>query len=437
MVLTNYADVQFTGEINVGNQSLSAVLDTGSFELMVFSSVCEGCGVVERLYKHEESTTYEVGDIIARHTFGSGETWSHEAAEEVAVGPFKASPQWFWEVVQSEMPVLQDASFQAIVGMGLPGSALRLAERRQDELKEESSAALEAGVEVSAELRRQLMESNRSVERQMNKIDLAMNLGIQRFSVCIGRVSGSPGYWVWNDEDPRARPQVFHRVQVKGNLHWSTTLSDARIGPDANGKVVGLGCGGEESCGALLDTGTSLLAAPREAIEQVKAALEALDGDCDRISTLPSFRFNLGGVELELPPSSYVGRIFGEIPDAFLNILHFEHIGLSYVDGEEVRCQPLFMSIDAATQFGAMWILGLPFFRKYYTVFDSMPSDDKEGSFVNSVFIAEADSQCYPNDNMFMLKEGSPSEHIMVLNASSIKIPHWMHEVIKSKKLEL
>merc|ERR1719498_145592 len=35
------------------------------------------------------------------------------------------------------------------------------------------------------------------------------------------------------------------------------------------------------------------------------------------------------------------------------------------------KCAPLFMKIEKMTQVGPMWILGMPFFRHYYTTFDT------------------------------------------------------------------
>merc|ERR1719382_487327 len=49
----------------------------------------------------------------------------------------------------------------------------------------------------------------------------------------------------------------------------------------------------------------------------------------------------------------------------FMPHLYQEHHKLF----REVGCQPLIMTMDADSQFGPLWILGMPFFRKYYTNF--------------------------------------------------------------------
>merc|ERR1719181_2460594 len=43
------------------------------------------------------------------------------------------------------------------------------------------------------------------------------------------------------------------------------------------------------------------------------------------------------------------------------------------------------------TQFGPMWLLGMPFFREYYTSFD-LGTQTRE----RKVFIAKADKDCQP-----------------------------------------
>merc|ERR1719163_2518276 len=57
------------------------------------------------------------------------------------------------------------------------------------------------------------------------------------------------------------------------------------------------------------------------------------------------------------------------------------------------RCKPLFMAMEQATQFGPLWILGMPFFRSYYTTFSIGKSRQDR-----ALYISAADSECFPSE---------------------------------------
>lgn len=432
VTLQNYGDVQYTGAITIGGQSLSGVFDTGSFELLVFSRECATCGTPKLLYSHNRSQTFVRGNLTNKHSFGSGDAWSNEAFDSVQLGPLRAGNQTFWEVVDTAMPVLSDSAFQVIVGFGPRHSARRLAEQEEEEERENRAAMAEAGLNMDPD-DRAMEELHQLVVRAQGLVDLPEHLGLDRFAICIGHQKGEPGHFVLNEVDPRQSPTVFTQLPVAGSLHWSVELTDARVGhaPYGDDSVIDVGCGGSSGpCGAIFDSGTSLIAAPREAITQIEEAIEKLDGDCSKLDELPDLRFNLAGVEFSLPPDSYVGRVIGEIPSALAEFLHFKALD----DDVHGRCQPLLMTVDAETQFGPMWILGIPFFRKYYTVFDSTEVNGSEG---NSLFVAEADDACTPENGMSLLnkprrRRGEPME----INPNHLHMPHWARHIVKQRRRE-
>ena len=103
---------------------------------------------------------------------------------------------------------------------------------------------------------------------------------------------------------------------------------------------------------AIVDTGTSLLAGPVDEVKEIAKAVGAhafLHGEylisCDKLNTGVNIDIVLGGVTYTLTPKDYI------IPDASLCL--FGMIGL-----------------DVPAPAGPLWILGDPFIRKYYTVFD-------------------------------------------------------------------
>merc|ERR1719271_1401856 len=76
--LENFGDMQYTAEVQVGGQPLRAIPDTGSFDMLAFSSRCATCGRAAK-YDSFGSPTYRPGSLQVRHTFGSGQTASYEA----------------------------------------------------------------------------------------------------------------------------------------------------------------------------------------------------------------------------------------------------------------------------------------------------------------------------------------------------------------------
>jgi len=430
MRLKNTQDVQYSGTVKVGGQKLRGVLDTGSFELLVFSRECVQCGNTSILYDHRRSPDYQKGDLDIMHSFGSGNTWSHEAWDRVEIGTLGARRQSFWEVVDTAMPVLRTASFQAIVGLGPPGSAIKLAEQQASQAQAAKRSLVKLGHPIPDDVAENVRDFEKAAQHARRRTDLAQSLGVQSFSICFGPARGDPGYLVWNDLQP-IDARVFTRIPVMGSIHWSVELTDVRIGPGGvlgSRGVIDVGCSSSSAgasssrgpCGAVLDTGTSLIAAPKEAIHFVRKALEALNGDCSQIHKLPDLRFKLGGYEYSLPPSSYVGQVIGDIPPALGQFVNF-HAPTNNPNGD-IECQPLLMSIDASTQLGPMWILGLPFFRKYYTTFRTKPSSNLTG---NEILTAEADHHCMPSRGPALLESPRPQE-IFRINASLLRVPHWV-----------
>jgi hypothetical protein len=124
------------------------------------------------------------------------------------------------------------------------------------------------------------------------------------------------------------------------------------------------------SCGAIIDSGTSLIAAPPSASGLINALKSMIKSDCSNIDSLPVIHLTLGGVHLELPPRAYVikASLLGlRIPLDPVGAWDFIWNGptTTVVD----QCTVAFMTIEKDSQFGPVWILGMPFMRYYYSIF--------------------------------------------------------------------
>lgn len=432
--LVNYGDVQYVGSIKVGGQTVNGVLDTGSFDLLVFSSFCEACGDKSLLYDHSRSKTHVGTTYEMRHSFGSGDTWSREARDTVEIGSLVAEEQPFWEVFRTAMPVIRHAAFQAIVGLGPIRSAARLAKQQHEVVLEEEREYMRDHSVLPEKLRKDEIDAMAAVKHSRQLTGLLQNVDMHTFSVCIGSKLGSNGFFVWNDADPRLRPNIFTKVSDENSMHWVVKMTDVRIGHGMYGdpKVLDIGCGGGQECGVIMDTGTSLIAAPKEAITRVRELVGRIDGNCSRVNELPDLRFNLGGTDFSLPAESYVGRVEGTIPTALSRVFQIRH-DVQRVTAtttmNETSCQPLLMAVDAQTMFGQMWIFGLPFFRRYYTTFDTRRELVRFGNIArkqirNSVFIAPADARCKPRGGSSLLTQGEAPREVITVDMSQVRFPN-------------
>jgi len=298
--------------------------------------------------------------------------------------------------------------------------------------------------------------------------------GTTRFSVCMQKSFGKPGYFIWNDHNPAHRSDLFKQVPVTGTFTWGVDLRNVRVsmasvGVGSSKAPIDVGC--SDGCGAIVDSGTSLLVMPQAAAASLQAAIDAMGPfNCSSIeeqgfSPFPSLNFNLGGHELSLPPQAYVGVMVGLARNP---LERFVSGRLPISCGYELAV----MTEDAETQFGPLWILGMPFFREFYTTFDlgtagrtPLHPDVAEAAATveadverpRSLFLAESDGECTtPGSHVPVEQElthakgasdgGSASlswrplgarlahRHI---NASMLAMPHWISALYNGKKVHI
>jgi len=167
------------------------------------------------------------------------------------------------------------------------------------------------------------------------------------------------------------KPEQFATANVYGKHHWATTLTDVTFKSKAElkgEKVKSISpCGGGATCTAIIDSGTSLIAAPGVALQQLSTQIPAIKEDCSNLHELPDLHFVIDGVDFTLPPQAYVMRVSGALLDAddIWDILFFKP-KIRKLD----MCMPAFMQMDMMSKTGPIWILGMPFFRYYHTTFD-------------------------------------------------------------------
>merc|ERR550537_860086 len=109
-----------------------------------------------------------------------------------------------------------------------------------------------------------------------------------------------------------------------------------------------------DSCAAVLDSGTSLIAAPRTATARLESALKRLKPDCSNMDAMPALSFELGGVTVELPPQAYIARMVGVIPPSIWERLTFRPKSKIVM-----QCIPLLIDMEEemVTAHGPLWIV--------------------------------------------------------------------------------
>eukprot|EP00929_Paragymnodinium_shiwhaense_P044744 TRINITY_DN22941_c0_g1_i1.p1 TRINITY_DN22941_c0_g1~~TRINITY_DN22941_c0_g1_i1.p1 ORF type:complete len:451 (-),score=138.26 TRINITY_DN22941_c0_g1_i1:341-1693(-) len=328
-VLHNYQNVQYYADFQIGGQEIAGIFDTGSFELVVRSARCKQCVHPTAPFDHSLSKTYEHNGTVTKHVYGSGPCISVLGYDTVSVGDLHAKEQALWEIMDHRIQILDTAKFAAIVGIG-PNFGFGNKERT-----------------------------------------LLMSFGVEEFSICLQKPSNSVGYLHWGlpvneDGSPAGlKKGEYVTAQVFGKHHWATKLENVSFaGANVGAAAI---CGGKNSCSAIVDSGTSLIAAPGLALMQLSEQMSPIMEDCSNLHQLPTLRFVVDGVPFELPPKAYVMRVKGASLEAndIWDVLFFKP-KIRKLD----MCMPAFMQLDMESSHGPVWILGMPFFRYFHTTFD-------------------------------------------------------------------
>jgi len=162
-----------------------------------------------------------------------------------------------------------------------------------------------------------------------------------------------------------------------------------------------VGC--QQGCGAVIDSGTSLLVIPSHAISRMNEALQMANLDCESLHEFPSLVLTLDGIEFSLPPDAYMSQKRLSNP-----------------------CQ-LEMSVLQSTstsEAGPLWILGMPFLRQYYTTFNV-----GESLRSRALHVAPASSNCTPAGPELNLAADRAKPYLRSFDRESMYLPPLVKKV--------
>jgi hypothetical protein len=312
IVINDYQDSEYYGQISVGTpkQNFEVIYDTGSSNLWVPNKKPSFISR-KHVYKHEKSSSYVTNGTTFNIEYGSGPVSGFYSKDTMTLGPYAVSGYTFAEVNVTKGLGLAYSlgKFDGICGMGLD--------------------------DISVD----------GVQTPLRALINAKDLDANQFAFNLG-TGGAAGSLTLGGVDKAAYTGDFdvHPVvdTVPGKRgYWALAMDDLTI----NGTSV-------TTCKkAIIDSGTSLLAAPTADIKKIVAMVGAkvlVPGkewtiDCD--APAPDIDFVLGGKTYTLTKEQYVINDGG-------------------------TCLFAMTGLDVPAPAGPLYILGDVFMRAYYVKFD-------------------------------------------------------------------
>jgi hypothetical protein len=330
VVVDNYENAQYYGEISLGTpaQKFEVIFDSGSANLWVASESCSSSNCeTHPKYDHSASSTYVQNGTAFDIAYGSGACLGYLSQDTLEVGGLTLTEQTFAEITDAggmgaaysmgKFDGILGLAFDEIAVCGDPNDGGYIA----DCVPTPFTRLYETGV--------------------IDEAVFAFYLGGLQpcFPDCM---EGFDGELTLGGVDEAHYTGDINYVPVSKAAYWQITIDS-------------LGVNGEDystadTKEAIVDSGTSMIVGPPDAMDKLAESLGATKmkktGEyfvpCS--ADLPDLELTIGGIDYSISPSDYV-----------------------LADGP--ICILLMLGMDLGPE-GLGWILGDVFMRKYYTVFD-------------------------------------------------------------------
>jgi len=153
-------------------------------------------------------------------------------------------------------------------------------------------------------------------------------------------VGGTDSAVYFGGVDPTKFTGNFTWARVEFPSYWLVGMANIKVGSTTVEACL------FDYCLTVIDTGTSIIIGPPYETNQLISAIGPVNADCSNLKSLPTISFNIGGVDLPLTPDYYVLQVQGS---------------------SGMEC---ILGIEASWEITPLFILGDPFLRAYYSVFD-------------------------------------------------------------------
>ncbi|KAI5278042.1 pepsin A-like [Manis pentadactyla] len=309
--LQNYMDMEYFGTIGIGTppQDFTVIFDTGSSNLWVPSVYCSSPACSNHnLFNPQQSSTYQATSQTVSITYGTGSMTGILGYDTVQVGGIADTNQIFGLSETEPGSFLYYSPFDGILGLAYP------------------SIASSGATPVFDNIWNQGL-----VSQDLFAVYLSPN-GQSGSVVMFGGIDTS--YYTGN----------LNWVPLSAEGYWQITVDSITM----DGEIIAC----SESCQAIVDTGTSLLSGPSNAIANIQSYIGASEDSngqmvvsCSAMYNLPNIVFTINGIQYPLPASAYILQ-------------------------NQQGCASGFQGMNLPTASGELWILGDVFIRQYFAVFD-------------------------------------------------------------------
>ncbi|CAK9062765.1 unnamed protein product [Durusdinium trenchii] len=317
--------LQYYGELQVGTPPhvFSVIFDTGSGQLMLPSARCDSkaCKAHRAFLQQNSSTAVPIGwaddpftrarSDLDRDTtvvnFAAGEAVGQFVRDKVCLGSACAVADFV------EMTEESDEPFAAVEWDGVLGLAQSLSDHPEFNI--------------------------------LHKMFQGTVLKKPIFAVYLGRRFEDEAEITFGSIRPERMASNLHWVNVSQEGYWQIQIDDVTIDGKRTGTCKKYGAKG---CQGVLDTGSSLLMGPKHDVNALLAGLNFKEGTeraCKPGVTFPKLGFWISGKLFELDADDWMDR------------------------SPEANCWAHLMPVGDTGR-GAIFVLGMPFLRAFYTVYD-------------------------------------------------------------------
>jgi saccharopepsin len=308
--LTNFMNAQYYTEIDLGTpaQTFKVILDTGSSNLWVPSSLCTSIACfLHNKYDSKQSSTYKANGTEFKIQYGSGSMEGFVSTDTLKIGDMVIKHQDFAEATKEPGLAFAFGKFDGILGLGYDTIAV-----------------------------------NHITPPFFNMVNQGL-LDEPVFSFRLGSSEADGGEAIFGGIDHSSYTGKIDYVPVRRKAYWEVELEKISFGDDELEL---------DNTGAAIDTGTSLIALPTDMAEMLNTQIGAKRSwngqytvDCSKVPSLPELSFYFGGKPYPLKGSDYILEVQG-------------------------TCISAFTGLDINVPWGSLWIIGDVFLRKYFTVYD-------------------------------------------------------------------
>ncbi|KAE9009021.1 hypothetical protein PR003_g16030 [Phytophthora rubi] len=302
VIIRDFQNAQYYGAISLGTppQPFAVIFDTGSSNLWVPDKKFGSHSV----YDHDQSISYKANGTAFAIMYGSGPVSGFLSQDTLALGGLTVADQFFAEVnvTKGLGPAYYLGKFDGLFGLAFDAISV-------DHLKTPFHRMVQQGL--------------------LDEPVFAFYLGDQK-----------DGELTFGGVDKAHYKGELEYVDVTSATYWSVKLDAV----EADGQQLA------DVNKAIVDSGTSLIAGPKDQVAKLAALVGAhkfIMGEylISCTAAAPDISFVLNGKKYTLTKDEYTLKS-GPI------------------------CLFAFMGIDIPAPAGPLWILGDVFMRKHYTVFD-------------------------------------------------------------------